>query len=291
MNKYDVVQLGHMCREEIVIGDKNSGMVPGSAVYCGAIACQRLGYKTAVVTKMNPVDKDLVKPFEDAGVDVVVLEDANTTKLSVVYPDETMSSREILVHNFADFFKIEEIPDYEVGVFHIGGISTHEITTDFLKQIKEKGYKISLDSQTFLRNIEDGKIVHRDWKEKKEGLQYVDFLKIDDIELKLLTGQDDFAKGLKQLENWGASEILLTCKTGVYAYKDGITFYERFTSSNILGRTGRGDTTISSYISKRLDSPMDVALKFCAAVVSIKMETPGPFCKTMEDVEERLKLY
>ncbi len=291
MKKYDVVQMGHMCREEIIIGEKKSGMVPGSAVYCGAIACQRLGYETAVITKMNPADEDLIQPFRQAGVEVHVIEDEKTTTLSVVYPDETMSSRDILVYGFADFFRLEELPEVEAGVFHIGGISTHEITTGFLKQLKEKGYTISLDSQTFLRNIEDGKIVHRDWKEKREGLPYVDFLKVDDIETKIMTGFDDLEAAAKQLSDWGAKEILLTCKKGVYAYKDGRMLFERFTSSNILGRTGRGDTTISSYISRRLEADMAEALKFCAAVVSIKMETPGPFCKTMEDVNERLKLY
>jgi sugar/nucleoside kinase (ribokinase family) len=291
MTKYSVVQIGHMCREEIVIGSKNSGMVPGSAVYCGAIACQRLGYKTAVITKMNPKDENLIKPFKEAEVDVFIIEDKSTTTLSVVYPDESMSHRDILVHEFADYFKIEEIPEVEAGVVHIGGISTHEITTDFLRQLKGRGYKISLDSQTFLRNIEGGKIVHRDWKDKEIGLRYVDFLKVDDIETKILTGYDDLESAAKQLSDWGAKEILLTCKNGVYSYKDGEMLFERFTSSNILGRTGRGDTTISSYICKRLYCGAAESLKFCAAVVSIKMETPGPFCKTMKDVEERLKLY
>jgi hypothetical protein len=30
-------------------------------------------------------------------------------------------------------------------------------------------------------------------------------------------------------------------------------------------------------------------LKFAAALVSIKMETPGPFCGTLDDVKKRLK--
>lgn len=291
MPKYDVVQIGHMCREEIVIGPQNSGMVPGSAVYCGAIACKRLGYETAVITRMNPEDHDLIQPFKDAGVEVFVIKDPYTTTLSVVYPDETMSSREILVHSHADYFKIKELPDIEARVFHIGGISTYEITIDFLKHLKAKGYVVSLDSQTFLRNIEDGRIVHRDWTEKREGLQYADFLKVDDVETKILTGYDNLLDAVKQLVDWGANEILVTCKDGIYVYKDQTLLFERFTSSNILGRTGRGDTAISSYISKRLDFDVEDSLKFCAAVVSIKMETPGPFCKTIMDVEERLKMY
>jgi len=290
--KYDVVQLGHMCREEIVIGGKTSGMQPGSAIYCGAIACKRLGYKTAVIAKLALEDKVLLKPFEDEGIDVFLQEDENTMTLSVVYPDETMTSREIIVHKHSEFFDFDKIPKLDTRVLHIGGISTHEITVDFLKRLKAMGYVISLDAQTFLRDIDGGRIVHKDWKEKKEGLQYIDFLKVDDLESKTMTGYDDLESAAKQLVDWGAREILLTCREGVNAYRDGMKMiFERYTSSNILGRTGRGDTTISSYISKRLDHDIPTSLKFCTAVVSIKMETPGPFCKTMDDVNERLKLY
>lgn len=291
MEKYDIVQLGHMCKEEIVIGKKNSGMVPGSAVYCGAIACAKLGYKTAVIVKMNMKDKDLLTPFYNAGVDVLVIEDENTTTLSVVYPDESMSSREIRVHAYAGYFELDQLPQFETGILHIGGISTNEISTDFLKALKEKGYCISLDSQTFLRHIDNGKIVYKDWINKHEGLKFVDFLKVDDIESELLTGSTDQKEAVKKLYEWGAGEILATSNKGIYAYAGKDIKFERFSASNILGRTGRGDTAISSYIAKRLSENMEKSLKFCTAVVSIKMETPGPFCKTMNEVNERLKLY
>jgi sugar/nucleoside kinase (ribokinase family) len=69
----------------------------------------------------------------------------------------------------------------------------------------------------------------------------------------------------------------------------GATYYETFSNSNISGRTGRGDTTFSAYLSWRLNHDPKESLKFAAALVSIKMETPGPFKGTLEDVLKRLK--
>ena len=46
---------------------------------------------------------------------------------------------------------------------------------------------------------------------------------------------------------------------------------------NLSGRTGRGDTTFAGYIAERQRGSVEEALNFCTALVSLKMETPGPF--------------
>ena len=41
-------------------------------------------------------------------------------------------------------------------------------------------------------------------------------------------------------------------------------------------------------MARRLAHPPAEALKFAAALVSLKMETPGPFAGTLKDVLERM---
>jgi len=82
---------------------------------------------------------------------------------------------------------------------------------------------------------------------------------------------------------------MITQSEGVLARVNGKTYYEKFSNSNISGRTGRGDTTFAAYMSHRLDHDVAESLKFAAALVSIKMETPGPFNDTLENVYKRLK--
>ena len=57
------------------------------------------------------------------------------------------------------------------------------------------------------------------------------------------------------------------------------------------GRTGRGDTVFGSYIAMRcLGADLKEALRYATACVSLKMETPGPFAGTREDVEAYYRL-
>ena len=54
----------------------------------------------------------------------------------------------------------------------------------------------------------------------------------------------------------------------------------------VAGRTGRGDTTFAGYLTERLHADIPEALLFATALVSLKMETSGPFRGTREDVEK-----
>ncbi|GAH32478.1 unnamed protein product, partial [marine sediment metagenome] len=60
---------------------------------------------------------------------------------------------------------------------------------------------------------------------------------------------------------------------------------------NLSGRTGRGDTCFSAYITERLNKGVEEALLFAVALVSFKMEKPGPFKGTREEVEDYIKKY
>ena len=60
---------------------------------------------------------------------------------------------------------------------------------------------------------------------------------------------------------------------------------------NLSGRTGRGDTTFATYLTERLSSDIPAALEFAAAAVSLKMEAPGPFNGTRQDVLDYIQTF
>ena len=60
---------------------------------------------------------------------------------------------------------------------------------------------------------------------------------------------------------------------------------------NLSGRTGRGDTTFACYITERQRADIQSALLYCTALVSLKMETPGPFQGSREDVAEYIRSF
>jgi sugar/nucleoside kinase (ribokinase family) len=145
--------------------------------------------------------------------------------------------------------------------------------------------------QSFVRHVTPvtHDIEYSDVPNKKEIAAMMDKLKLDIVEARILTGTEDLEKAAIIVESWGCPEIMITHSQGVLARVKGKTFYEKFSNSNISGRTGRGDTTFSAYLSWRLDHDPKESLKFAAALVSIKMETPGPFQGTLDDVLKRLK--
>jgi sugar/nucleoside kinase (ribokinase family) len=99
------------------------------------------------------------------------------------------------------------------------------------------------------------------------------------VEAKILTGSDDLEEAAKQFEEWGCPEVLITRSDGVLARVNGKTYFEPFTNKSIVGRTGRGDTTFAGYMAWRLEHDVEESLKFASALVSIKMESKGTFCR------------
>ncbi len=50
-----------------------------------------------------------------------------------------------------------------------------------------------------------------------------------------------------------------------------------FFPRELIGRSGRGDTCLASYVAKRLSASPSEAIIWAAALTSLKMEAEGPF--------------
>ena len=109
------------------------------------------------------------------------------------------------------------------------------------------------------------------------------------LEATYLTGTADQEEAAIQFERWGASEVMVTSARGVLVRHQGESYRERFTNRSVVGRTGRGDSVFGSYLARRLDHGVADSLRFAAALASMKVETPGPFLGTEEQVLERIE--
>jgi sugar/nucleoside kinase (ribokinase family) len=201
--RYDITFVGHVCYDEITSPAGETTVRPGSAVLCGAMVSARVHARTAVITKMNPRDDGIVAPLRDLGADLYVIPTEVTTFARVVHPSHDVDERRLYVMRDPGPFTIGDVPaGLETDLVHLAGISNHEFTLDFIRDL-----------------------------------------------------------------------------------------HKPFTNRNQSGRTGRGDTTISAYLARRKTHPPTEALRFAAALASIKMETPGPFAGTLADVEERMQAH
>jgi sugar/nucleoside kinase (ribokinase family) len=291
MNKFDITFVGHMCFDEIVPFEGEAYVAPGSAVLQGAMAAARIGKRIAVVTKMASKDESIVDSLKENGVYCHLIDAPETSWMYVGHPSANVDEREMILKHNAGAFLIDEFPALETAALHMAGISNQEFTLDFIKGLQDKGYNLSVDLQSFVRQAhpKSREVSYGDDKRKYEIVGLMQKVKLDVVEAEILTGTSNLDKASEIISGWGCSEVLITRADGVLGNIHGDILWEPFTNKSVVGRTGRGDTTFAGYLASRLDKDPEWSLKFAASLVSMKMEKVGPFSGSLEDVLERMK--
>lgn len=291
MNHTDITFIGHMAVDELRLFGKEPYEAPGSAVLCGALAAARIGQNVAVITRMNRADVHLIKSMVDANIQITVIDAPLTTRMVVIHHTANVDERDLIQTHSAGFFSLADIPDLNSDVVHLAGITDQEFNLPFIKSIKGRASVLSADMQSFVRQVDvtTGNVTFGDVAQKKEIVALLDKVKLDVVEAKILTGSDDLSVAAQEISSWGCNEVVITRADGVLARVNGVTLFEKFTNKNVSGRTGRGDTTFAAYLAWRREHTVAESLKFASALVSIKMETPGPFNGTLQDVLDRMR--
>lgn len=287
---YDITFVGHMCFDEIVPFEGETTIAPGSAVLCGAMAAARAGARVAVVTRMAEQDRPILAPLEAVGVDCHLVPAPETTYMEVVHPEPDVDVRQMFQRRDAGFIQPDDVPDRPTRHLHLAGVTDREFPLDLLRALRQRPVKLSTDMQSFVRQVDPvtREIHFRDVPAKQQITALMDLVKLDIVEATLLTGEDDLERAAIHVEAWGCPRVVITRNDGVLARVAGKTLFAPFTNRNIVGRTGRGDTTLAAFLAWGIAHDAEEALRFAAALVSIKMESPGPFSGTVADVLARM---
>ncbi len=290
---YDITFVGHMCHDEIIHRLRGEHYTrPVSAVLCGAMAAARIGRRVAVFTRMARQDDAILNDLRQAGVEVFYTGTPETSVMLVDHPSDDPDDRVMKLKRNAGAFELSDIPPgLQTRHLHLAGISDQEFTLDFMTGLKQRGFRLSADMQSFVRQAhpQTRDVRYGDVPDKQRIAALLERVKLDVVEAEILTGTRELERAAEVVSGWGCPEVLITRGDGVLARVEGRTLYERFTHRSLVGRTGRGDTTFAAYLSRRMDHPPAPALKFSASLVSLKMETVGPFNGTLEDVLRRME--
>ena len=290
MSRYDLVAVGVLSKDRNVVLGKEEVMYGGGS-YCAAFAAVNSGFRVAVVTKLAEEDLSGLQPLREAGIDVFYTLSPRTTSIKNVYTTPDLDRRTCHMLSMAEPFGVEEFPEkIEASVYQIAALIAGEVPLEVVKYLAGKG-KVGLDVQGFVRNAVGSDLVSQDWQEKWNALPYIDFLKTDAAEAEILTGKTNRDEAMRALVDMGAKEIILTHSSEVMAYAEGEVYHAEFKARNLSGRTGRGDTCFAAYLTQRLHKNPEEALKYAAALTSLKMETPGPFKGDIQEVEALLAMY
>jgi sugar/nucleoside kinase (ribokinase family) len=289
MNQYDIVFMGHLATATVIPFEGPRFIERGGPAFFGPIAASCLTKKIAAVTSIAENEVQLLEPLQAAGIDLFV-QPRETAQIRVLQHSRNVDERQIFVVKRGGHFSIEDIPPIDPCLIHLGGLSDHEFTLEFMQALKARGFRLSVDMQSFLWHVDDQTQLVRleDIPEKRDILLMVDFIKLDVKEAEILTGTDVLEDQAKILEGWGSPETLITCSDGALVRSKGKTTFTKFTNRSIQGRTGRGDTFSGAYLARRLDHSVGDSLTFAAALTSIKMESVGPFAGSPDDVIERM---
>ena len=308
MKKYDVVALGELLIDFINNGISAQGNPlfeanPGGAV-CNVLAMlNKLGHKTAFIGKVGEdiFGHQLKKVLDEINIDTagLLMDKEVRTTLAFVANDETFS---FYRNPGADMMlcadEVSEEAIRSARMFHFGTLSmTHELVREATKRAldmaKENGLLISFDPnlrESLWDTLENAKT------QVDYGLHYCDVLKISDNEIQWFTGEEDFDKGIKILQDkYHVPLILLSMgKEGSRAYyKDLRVEVPGFIQEKTIETTGAGDTFFGSclhfVLEKGLEdlkeSDLKEMLKFANAAASIITTRKGAL-KVMPAEEE-----
>ncbi len=291
IRRYDTFIMGHISIDENVYQEETVKEIGGAVVHSSCTS-YAVGRKTGILTKLSFKDKNCLEVFTIPEEDIFALGSKNTTSIRNIYHSADRERRTCIALSVAEPFTIADIPDnIDSQIYHFGGLISGEFDNKMIRFLHNKG-KIALDVQGFLRTVQKNKeMVLKDWKEKKEYLPYINYLKTDAAEAEVMTGIKDRKKAAEMLFGWGAKEIMITYGKEVLIYNGKKYYTYPIKPRNLSGRTGRGDTCFSAYITERLDKNIEDALLFASALVSLKIEVSGPFKRTRDDVEEYIKRY
>ncbi len=289
---FDTMIIGQISLDHNIDYDGREEYISGGAVTFSGYAAAAIGHSVAVVPKGNPQKLDPAVTFADSKVEKIFPVASKTcTEMQNTYFTADRERRECLNTGMIEPYRPEDLPDAEAKIYHLGGLVYGDIPGDVIEACAKRG-DVGVDVQALLRcRNEDGSLELRDWPDKMKYLPMIRYLKTDAAEAEVLTGTTDREKAAFMLCEWGAKEVLITHNTEAIVC-DGKTIYRSpLRPRGLAGRTGRGDTTFAGYLTERLTHDIPEALEFAAALVSLKMETPGPFKGTRQDVYDFIEKY
>ncbi|WP_029904464.1 PfkB family carbohydrate kinase [Prevotella sp. 10(H)] len=289
MHKHDLCCVGHITLDKVVTPKRTVHMPGGTAFYFSQAIRHFDDIDYFLVTSLAESEMRVVDDLRSKGVDTQVIPSRNSVYFENIY-GENQDNRTQRVLAKADPFSIDGFKDVDAKIFLLGALLADDFPLELLEFLSTKGL-IAVDSQGYLREVRDQNVYPIDWKNKLETLKHVHILKVNELEMEVLTGSSDIKQAAQQLYDWGVKEVLVTLGSIGSVIYDGKEFYKipAYKPTEVVDATGCGDTYVTGYLYKRAKGAgIEEAGKFAAAMATIKIEGSGPFCGTKEDVERRI---
>lgn len=274
--------------DKIVTPRQTTYMPGGTSYYFShGISCLKDAGSYELVTALAESEMSAVEEIRKKGIAVKVLPSRFSVYFENVY-GENQDNRTQRVLAKADPFTADGLRDVEANIYHLGSLLADDFSLDVIKYLSGKGI-LSVDAQGYLREVRGEDVYPVDWTEKREALQYVDILKVNEHEMEVLTGHTDPERAAVCLAEWDVKEVLITLGSlGSLIYAEGeFCRIPAYAPREVVDATGCGDTYMTGYLYMRNKGcSCYEAGCFAAAMSSLKLEHSGPFSGTEEDIRQ-----
>jgi sugar/nucleoside kinase (ribokinase family) len=286
---YDLAIMGNYTKDKI-ISPTGTHYVDGGGFNYGVHVGAMMGLKVAAITRLAREDDHVVESLRKLGIEVYPFYSKQSTHMQLYYPTTDVDQRILSVSSVAEPFEPEHVRPIQSRAFLINASTRGEVDLAVIRELHKKKTLIVADVQGFIRIIDkDGTLKYDSWPGKENVLSYINVLKSDAVEAAALTGITDLKESVKKLAEFGPQEIVLTHRDGLLVYANEEYYQAPFLPDKLIGRSGRGDTCIASYMAKRLSAPPSESTIWAAAVTSLKMEAEGPIHRKLVEVHRLIK--
>jgi len=289
LSSYDFVSVGAYTKDTIVTRT-GTRYVDGGGYSYSAHAARVSGIHVGAVTRLAAEDRKSTDLLRSLGVEVHIHECPNSTLMRLEYPTDNVDERILTVAAVADPFEAQQVVDISAKAILISPSIRGEVPLSVVEALRSRTPLLGLDVQGFVR-IRTGKgtLAYESWPEMARVLSMIDVLQSDAVEGEFLTGEKELLAIARKLASYGPREIVLTHKDGLLVLAEGRTYEQPFTPQPMRGRSGRGDTCVGSYLSRRLAADAADSTRWAAALTTLKLEAEGPVRRERADVEALIR--
>jgi sugar/nucleoside kinase (ribokinase family) len=289
LSRFDFVSVGAYTTDTIVTRS-GTRYVDGGGYSYAAHAARLAEVSVGAVTRLAAEDRKSTDLLRSVGVEVIVRESRHSTLMRLEYPTDNLDERILTVAAAADPFVPADVAEIEAGGILVSASIRGEVSLPVVEAVRARTALLGLDVQGFVRvRTAEGKLAYQPWPEMRQVLSLVDVLKSDAVEGEFLTGERDLHAIARKLASYGPKEIVLTHKDGLVVLANGTTYAQPFLPIELRGRSGRGDTCVGSYLSRRLSAAPADATVWAAALTSLKLEAEGLIRRNRADVEAAIR--
>ena len=293
----EIVVIGHLSRDLIITPESRTETIGGGPAY--AMIAPKIGALGVGVLSCIGADfeEEYIDTLRTAGLNVSGIQKRGEKSTRFINEYDEEGNRTQRVESIGSPLKPSDILPQFMGasIYHFSPLTSNEMSHSLIESVRVGGPLISIDSQGFLRGIEDQKIVEREWPDRDEILALADVVKFDEAELKIAYDSQSELSAVTELLSLGPRMVLVTRE------RRGSTVYTRNTQKDIplvlansqTDPTGCGDVYVISFLLEYMRTgDVKRAGLFGATCSSFNVETTGPYnMPSREQVERRMKPY